>query len=203
MAYAEPSTRCSDPNQDIAFIVRIKLFLWMVEIFFCWSLLTSGGHIAPVEVDLSKLVPAGQTAPGHCRDHGGPPQYAVSDNSYLSLLFQMQQLVLCIRGNYNGSELLKEVNIEFMSVYGLSFNLLLVELNYFRHTEEEEFHYNLRGEVSGDLGAVSVVLEDSLDRDLVIVRQLECSDTCFLSHTWKQNINLYLLQTLSKVHSYF
>ena len=66
---------------------------------FCWSLLTSGGHIAPVEVDLSKLVAAGQTAPGHCRDHGGPPQYAVSDNSYLSLLFQMQQLVLCIRGN--------------------------------------------------------------------------------------------------------
>ena len=54
----------------------------MVEIFFCWSLLTSGGHIAPVEVDLSKLVAAGQTAPGHCRDHGGPPQYAVSDNSY-------------------------------------------------------------------------------------------------------------------------
>ena len=68
-----------------------------------------------MEVDLSKLVAAGQTAPGHCRDHGGPPQYAVSDNSYLSLLFQMQQLVLCIRGNQHGNELLKlvkYVNIE-------------------------------------------------------------------------------------------
>ena len=68
-----------------------------------------------------------------------------------------------------------------MSVYGLSFNLLSLIIS--DGQKEKEFHYNLRGEVSGDLGAVSVVLEDSLDRDLVIVRQLECSDTCFLSHT--------------------
>ena len=67
-----------------------------------------------------------------------------------------------------------------MSVYGLSFNLLSLIIS---DGHKNKFHYNLRGEVSGDLGAVSVVLEDSLDRDLVIVRQLECSDTCFLSHT--------------------
>ena len=69
-----------------------------------------------------------------------------------------------------------------MSVYGLSFNLLSLIISEGQQ-KKKELHYNLRGEVSGDLGAVSVVLEDSLDRDLVIVRQLECSDTCFLSHT--------------------
>ena len=65
-----------------------------------------------------------------------------------------------------------------MSVYGLSFNLLSLIIS-----DGQKKKRNLRGEVSGDLGAVSVVLEDSLDRDLVIVRQLKCSDTCFLSHT--------------------
>ena len=77
-----------------------------------------------------------------------------------------------------------------MSVYGLSFNLSSYHRSLIKSIvsdgQQKKFHFNLRGEVSGDLGAVSVVLEDCLDRDLVIVRQLECSDTCFLSHSWNQ-----------------